>query len=217
MRKASLTVFAVGSPYAWDVVESALRLGLRVICVDNLGGADAGLPGLIGPDGIDGASRGPFVVGVASADHRGLAAEAARTAGFTEPVALIDPTAVVASTVTVAHGAYLNAGVVVGSQADLGCHSHVNRSASVGHHARVGYAASLGPAAVLAGHVEVAAGAFVGAGATVLPGVRIGRHAVVGAGAVVTKDVEDHTVVVGNPARSVRRRDSVSETQCPHC
>lgn len=217
MPKASLTVFAVGSPYAWDVVESALRLGLRVTCVDNLGGADAGLPGLVGPEGLDDAPRGPFVLGLASADHRGPAAQAAHAAGFVDPVALIDPTAVVASTATVAHGAYLNAGVVVGSQADLGCHSHVNRSASVGHHARVGYAASLGPAAVLAGHVDVAAGAFVGAGATVLPGVRIGRHAIVGAGAVVTKDVEDHAVVVGNPARSVRRRDLVLEAECPHC
>ena len=48
-------------------------------------------------------------------------------------------------------------------------------------------------------------GATVGAGAVVLPGVTIGERAMVGAGAVVTKDVEADTVVVGNPARVVRR------------
>jgi UDP-2-acetamido-3-amino-2,3-dideoxy-glucuronate N-acetyltransferase len=48
-------------------------------------------------------------------------------------------------------------------------------------------------------------GATVGAGAVVLPGVTIGERAMVGAGAVVTKDVEPDTVVVGNPARVVRR------------
>ena len=48
-------------------------------------------------------------------------------------------------------------------------------------------------------------GATVGAGAVVLPGVKIGERAMVGAGAVVTKDVEPDTVVVGNPARVVRR------------
>ena len=39
----------------------------------------------------------------------------------------------------------------------------------------------------------------------VLPGVRVGERAMVGAGAVVTRDVPDHTIVVGNPARVLRR------------
>jgi UDP-2-acetamido-3-amino-2,3-dideoxy-glucuronate N-acetyltransferase len=48
-------------------------------------------------------------------------------------------------------------------------------------------------------------GATVGAGAVVVPGVTIGERAMVGAGAVVTKDVAPDTLVVGNPARPVRR------------
>jgi acetyltransferase-like isoleucine patch superfamily enzyme len=42
----------------------------------------------------------------------------------------------------------------------------------------------------------------------VLPGITIGEHAMVGAGAVVTRDVERGTVVVGNPARVVRRLEA---------
>lgn len=46
---------------------------------------------------------------------------------------------------------------------------------------------------------------WIGAGATILPGVTVGENSVVGAGAVVTKDVEDNTVVGGNPARVIKR------------
>ncbi len=53
------------------------------------------------------------------------------------------------------------------------------------------------------GPILVKYGASLGAGSIILPGVTIGRFALVGAGAVVTKDVPDHGLVVGNPARLV--------------
>jgi sugar O-acyltransferase (sialic acid O-acetyltransferase NeuD family) len=216
-----LTVFAVATPYSWDVVESAMRRGYDVRCVDNLGGADARLPGLVCLADVDGDQRSVrFTLGLASAEHRGPAAAAARDAGFDQPVALVDPTAVVPSTAEIAHGAYVNAGAVLGSYAEIGCHAHVNRAATVGHDARLAFGASLGPGVVLTGHVEVGAGAFVGAGATVLPGVRLGAHSVVGAGSVVTRDVAVGAVVVGSPARVLRTRDLTGheeEPKCPHC
>lgn len=46
---------------------------------------------------------------------------------------------------------------------------------------------------------------WIGAGATILPRVTIGENAVVAAGAVVTKDVEDNTIVGGNPAKLIKR------------
>ncbi len=47
-------------------------------------------------------------------------------------------------------------------------------------------------------------GASIGAGSVILPGIRIGRRALVGAGSVVTRDVAQHQIVVGNPARFLR-------------
>ncbi len=44
-------------------------------------------------------------------------------------------------------------------------------------------------------------GASLGANCTIVCGVTIGKYAFVGAGAVVTKDVSDHALVMGNPAR----------------
>ena len=49
--------------------------------------------------------------------------------------------------------------------------------------------------------VVIENGASIGAGAVILPGVTIGTGAMVGAGAVVTRNVDPHQTVVGNPAR----------------
>ena len=46
-------------------------------------------------------------------------------------------------------------------------------------------------------------GATLGANCTIVCGVTVGRYAFIGAGAVVTKDVPDHALVVGNPARQI--------------
>jgi len=44
-------------------------------------------------------------------------------------------------------------------------------------------------------------GASIGANATIVCGTTLGSYSFVGAGAVVTKDVPDHALVIGNPAR----------------
>lgn len=44
-------------------------------------------------------------------------------------------------------------------------------------------------------------GASVGANSTIICGIEIGEYAMVGAGSVVTKDVEPHLLVYGNPAK----------------
>lgn len=54
--------------------------------------------------------------------------------------------------------------------------------------------------------VKIGNDVWIGAGAIILKGVSIGDGAVVGAGSVVTKDIADYAVVVGNPAREIKKR-----------
>lgn len=62
--------------------------------------------------------------------------------------------------------------------------------------------------AVTKGAVNIGHDVWVGARAMILSGVSIGNGAVIGAGAVVAKDVAPYDVVVGNPAKVVKRRFS---------
>lgn len=47
---------------------------------------------------------------------------------------------------------------------------------------------------------------WIGQNATILPGVQIGDGAIIGANSVVGSDVAPYTIVVGNPARMVKKR-----------
>lgn len=47
---------------------------------------------------------------------------------------------------------------------------------------------------------------WIGQNATILPGVRIGDGAIIGANSVVGSNVDSYTIVVGNPAKALRKR-----------
>lgn len=58
------------------------------------------------------------------------------------------------------------------------------------------------------GAITVGNDVWIGSYATILSGVSIGHGAVIGSSAVVAGDVEPYAIVVGNPARIVRKRFS---------
>ena len=47
---------------------------------------------------------------------------------------------------------------------------------------------------------------WIGQNAVILPGVHIGDGAIVGANSVVGSDIDPYTIVVGNPAKALRKR-----------
>ena len=113
-------------------------------------------------------------------------------------------------------GVTIGNGVFVGRQCSIGCDTVLQDNVTLADRVcilssthdfsnsekRAGKTYSLGK-------TIVGKGTWIGCGAIVLPQVRyIGKGAVIGAGAVVTKDVPDHSIAVGNPAKVIRQLDS---------
>ena len=126
------------------------------------------------------------------------------------PLVAMHPSAFIAEDVRIGAGSQVLAHAAVCVETVLGRGCIINTGASVDHECRLADGVHVGPGAHLAGCVEVGAHAMIGTGAVVSSRVKIGRGALVGAGTVVVKDVPPDTVVVGNPARILRRRRSAA-------
>jgi len=61
--------------------------------------------------------------------------------------------------------------------------------------------------AMVAGSVNIGENSWIAPSASILNKKNIGTNSLVGLGAVVTKDVEDNTIVAGNPAKFIRKID----------
>lgn len=51
---------------------------------------------------------------------------------------------------------------------------------------------------------------MIGFRSIILPGVRIGNHVAIGAGSVVVRDIPDHCIAAGNPAKIIKTGISIN-------
>lgn len=127
--------------------------------------------------------------------------------------------AIVGADCNLGHSVFVDSGAVVGNNVKLQNRVSIYRGVTledgvfVGPHASFTndkYPRSITPDGAAVSEEDwsptetrVKYGASIGAGCVVLPGVTIGRWAMVGADSLVTRDVPDHGLVVGSPARLI--------------
>lgn len=88
---------------------------------------------------------------------------------------------------------------VIGEGTKIDHHCHLAHGCIIGKHN------TLANGCIIEGSCEVGDFNTFGAGVIVQTKVKIGSYCKFGSGTIVTKDVEDYSVMVGNPARLLRK------------
>ena len=120
---------------------------------------------------------------------------------------LVNPTAIVASSVRFDRGVWIQTGANIGAGTTVGEFILINRNCAIGHHCRFDAYATTG-GAVVASRCHVKQGSVLGAASVLIPNRVIGEKSIVGAGAVVIRHVDDLTTVADNPAKVIKQAPS---------
>lgn len=149
---------------------------------------------------------------------------------FVDPTAVVDQPCEIGDGTKIWHFSHVMPNCKIGRGCNFGQNVHVASGVRIGDNVKIQNNVSLytgveleddvfcGPSMVFTNvinprsHINrkseyqktlVKRGASLGANSTIVCGTTVGRYAFVGAGAVVTKDVPDHALVVGVPARQI--------------
>ena len=123
---------------------------------------------------------------------------------------LVDPHAILSSSVSLGAGTLVVAGAIINADTQLGSHVIVNTGASIDHDCLISEAAHIAPHATLCGGVHVGARSLIGAAATLIPSVRFPSDSILGAGSTLVLSREQRGTYTGQPARLLHSPSSDS-------
>ena len=149
----TFVMFGVDSVFTAEVAETLKRLNATVVAGILTGEPEwdlAGVENLVKETDIDEKWLSlPVVLPWVTPALRRDRWQRARKAGFTRFEPVVDPMAVLASTVKIAEGSYVSAAAAVGAYAVLGQNASIGRNSSIGHHTVLEEFVPIGPARTL--------------------------------------------------------------------
>jgi len=149
---------------------------------------------------------------------------------FVHETAVVDPGANIGTGTRIWHWTHVCSGAVIGRNCNIGQNVFIADGAVIGNNCKIQNNVSIykgitledgvfcGPSMVFTNihnpraeiskmdHVRptlVKKGATLGANCTIVCGHTIGIYAFIGAGAVITRNVLDHALMIGNPAKQI--------------
>ncbi len=100
--------------------------------------------------------------------------------------------------------------VIITNSVNIGEGTLLNRNVNVSHDVVIGKYCELAPSVNISGNCTIGNFCNFGTGAVVLPKITIGDNVIVGAGAVVTENIANNSLVVGVPAKVIKKLDPLN-------
>lgn len=109
----------------------------------------------------------------------------------------------------------LNTVIDNGSYRDtvIGEGTKIDNLVHIGHNAIIGKHCLLVAGTVVGGSAEIGDFSYLGMNCSIKDHVKIGKHCLVGAGSVVVHDIPDYDIVAGNPAKSIKDKVTLKDSE----
>jgi sugar O-acyltransferase (sialic acid O-acetyltransferase NeuD family) len=118
---------------------------------------------------------------------------------------LIHPSASVTSMARLGCGVVIFQNVTITSNVRIGNHVIILPNSVISHDDVIGDYTCITGGVCISGGVTIGEFCYLGTNSSIIGNVRIGNYCLVGMGSVVLGNIEDNQVVVGNPARFLRK------------
>lgn len=138
---------------------------------------------------------------------RKVIAERLKKDGFTFE-RIIDPSAIISDLATIEEGVIVTQYCLLNQGATLKFNSCLNSHSIVGHDIWVGEHTVVSSMVNIGGASKIADGCYIGMGAQLKERITVERESIIGMGSVVHYDVPEEVIVLGSPARVVRRNEA---------
>lgn len=119
----------------------------------------------------------------------------------------IHPNTYVAPNVVIRPGAIILPFVMISAGAVIGNNTLIMTGATIGHNTELADFTHIASQAVVGAYIRTSIGTHVGLNATIREYLSIGKYSTIGMGSVLTKNVGDHEMWVGNPAKFLRKSE----------
>lgn len=120
---------------------------------------------------------------------------------------LIDPTAVISDDSLIEEGCIVCSFSLIANGAHISTNSLIQPFVVIGHDILVGKHTIIGPGVLPGGGTVFADKVYIGMGATIKERLHIGTNSIVAMGSCVFHDVPEDVIVMGSPARVMRRNE----------
>jgi UDP-N-acetylbacillosamine N-acetyltransferase len=143
-----------------------------------------------------------MILGFGDCKARLILWERMKELGF-QFITAIHPNSVISHSSDIGEGTVVMAGAIVNPGSRIGKNVILNTNSCVEHDCIIEDGCHICPGVTIGGHTNIRKGTWIGIGSIIKDHLDIGNNVLIGAGSNVINNIEDNSMVYGNPARII--------------